>query len=323
MLGSLAAFLGVAAVVIVTPGPDTALTVRNTLLGGRRGGIATAAGVATGQGTWALFSAAGVAALLQQSQPAFVALRIAGAGYLVYLGLRVLAGALGTRPAHPLEVDGDGTLGRPGAAYRQGLISNLVNPKMVVFFVSLLPQFTGSHASFMALPPPPPDSPLHRRRQRCGARDARTAPGKRRPLTADAATLGGALNRSGQCAFDDEHSLGPTDVAPPERDELTAPQAGVRGDAQKLAELAVLVTQRLGDLGRLVGPGDPPRPGLRRASKCSTCSTVKTSIRPGPSSRRLGVAAAGFSVSPELARWFRHASARSRNVGPAARCVSS
>ena len=70
---------------------------------------------------------------------------------------------------------------------------------------------------------------------------------------------------SGERAFDDEHSLGPADVAPPQRDELASPQTGVRGDTQELAELAVLVAQRLGDLGRLVGPGDPPCPGLRCA----------------------------------------------------------
>ena len=65
------AFLGVSAVVIVTPGQDTALTIRNALAGGRRGGVFTAAGVATGQATWTIAAAAGVAALLQASEPAY------------------------------------------------------------------------------------------------------------------------------------------------------------------------------------------------------------------------------------------------------------
>ena len=81
-------FLLVALVVIVTPGQDTALTIRNTLLGGRRDGVLTAAGVATGQAVWAVAAAAGVAALLVASEPAFVALRVVGAAYLVWLGAR-------------------------------------------------------------------------------------------------------------------------------------------------------------------------------------------------------------------------------------------
>ncbi len=146
--GQFAAFLGVSALVIVTPGPDTALTIRNALCGGRRGGVATAAGVASGQATWALFTAGGAATLLRASQPAFLTVRLAGAGYLVYLGTRTLIGALrARRPAHASA----GGRVSPAAAYRQGLLSNLGNPKMMVFFLSLLPQFTGAHASFATL----------------------------------------------------------------------------------------------------------------------------------------------------------------------------
>jgi threonine/homoserine/homoserine lactone efflux protein len=137
------AFLVVALVVIVTPGQDTALTIRNTLLHGRRGGLLTAAGVATGQAAWALAAGAGLAALIVASRPAFVALRVAGAAYLVYLGVRALWSAVsgaghGTRAA-----------GRH-APFRQGLLSNLGNPKMAVFFTSLLPQFAASFASLVA-----------------------------------------------------------------------------------------------------------------------------------------------------------------------------
>ena len=86
MDASLLAFLGIAALVIVTPGPDTALTIRNTLSGGRSGGVGTALGVAAGQAVWTIAASAGLAALLVASAPAFTALRLAGAVYLVWLG---------------------------------------------------------------------------------------------------------------------------------------------------------------------------------------------------------------------------------------------
>lgn len=79
MLESLAAFVAVSAVVICTPGQDTALTIRNTLSGGRRGGIATAVGVSIGQAIWTLAASAGVVALLSASEPAFRVLKLAGA----------------------------------------------------------------------------------------------------------------------------------------------------------------------------------------------------------------------------------------------------
>src|SRR5437763_16185422 len=89
----LLAFLGVAAVVIVTPGPDTALTIRSVLACGRRAGVLTALGVSTGQAVWTLAATAGVAALLQASEPAFLALRLLGAAYLVWLGCETLVRA--------------------------------------------------------------------------------------------------------------------------------------------------------------------------------------------------------------------------------------
>ena len=142
MIGHLAAFLLVAVVVIVTPGQDTALTIRNTLLGGRRGGVRTTAGVAAGQATWTLAASAGVVALLRASEPAFVAVRLLGAAYLVYLGLQTLL-----RRGEPPP----GVGGSSRRAFRQGLLSNLGNPKMAVFFTSLLPQFGSSFAALVAL----------------------------------------------------------------------------------------------------------------------------------------------------------------------------
>ena len=148
MTGDLAAFVGVSAVVIVTPGPDTALTVRNTLWGGRRSGLLTAAGVASGQTAWALATAVGVAALLRASEPAFVALRLVGSAYLVYLGAHALWAALRGSPPS----DDAGAQRRAGGrSFRQGVLSNLSNPKMGVFFLSLLPQFAGSGRTVVLL----------------------------------------------------------------------------------------------------------------------------------------------------------------------------
>ena len=145
-MAGLAAFLGIALLVIVTPGQDTALTVRNTLLGGRRGGVATALGVASGQACWTLAASAGIAALLVASEPVFEALRLVGAAYLVYLGLHALRDAV--RQCSREAAEGTRT---PGSTYRQGLLSNLGNPKMALFFTSLLPQFANSFWGLLAL----------------------------------------------------------------------------------------------------------------------------------------------------------------------------
>jgi threonine/homoserine/homoserine lactone efflux protein len=141
------AFLGVSAVVIVTPGQDTALTIRNTLAGGRRSGVFTALGVATGQATWTLTAAAGIAALLGASEPLFLTVKLLGAAYLVFLGAQTLVAAVRRRGGHASAFAGRRTTAR--GSFRQGVISNLGNPKMAVFFTSLLPQFGGT--SFAAL----------------------------------------------------------------------------------------------------------------------------------------------------------------------------
>lgn len=146
MLTNLLLFAGVSLVVIVTPGPDTALTVRNALLG-RRSGILTAVGVGTGQLAWALLTACGVASVLAAHQGALTVLRLAGAAYLVGLGAHALWASWHspstTPPPRP----------RHGArrSFAQGLVSNLANPKMAVFFLSLLPQFAGPDPTLPAL----------------------------------------------------------------------------------------------------------------------------------------------------------------------------
>jgi threonine/homoserine/homoserine lactone efflux protein len=150
VLTQLVAFFGVSVVVICMPGPDTALAIRNTLVGGRRCGVMTALGVSAGLATWSLAASAGVAAVLRASEPAFFALRLAGAAYLLFLGAQALRAAIVGR-GDPVDAPPAARMA-PAAAFRQGLISNLSNPKIAVFFTSLLPQFAPSGgASFIVL----------------------------------------------------------------------------------------------------------------------------------------------------------------------------
>jgi len=142
-MSSFLAFLAISLVVIVTPGPDTAITIRNTLFGGRLGGVFTALGIASGQIIWALATSAGIVALLVASEPLFLTIKYAGAAYLIFLGIQALGQAF--RPAPRREADLLALLSKLRltalSAFRQGLISDLGNPKMAVFFASLLPQF--------------------------------------------------------------------------------------------------------------------------------------------------------------------------------------
>lgn len=143
MIVSFTAFLIVSAIVIITPGPDTALTIRNTILGGRAAGLLTALGVGSGQAIWAVAASLGLTALLTSAEPIFLAIKYAGAAYLIFLGAQALRSALfpstNSRAFGPLAASTNRL--RPAVAYRQGIISNLGNPKMVVFFASLLPQY--------------------------------------------------------------------------------------------------------------------------------------------------------------------------------------
>ena len=151
-LASFLAYVGVAALVICTPGPDTALTIRNTLFGGRAGGVLTAFGVATGLSIWALATSLGLVALLVASEPVFRAIQYAGAAYLIWLGIMALREAFRRQGTSAAAAEPP-TLRRlaPATAYRQGLISNLGNPKIAIFFASLLPQFAAGGGSFSTL----------------------------------------------------------------------------------------------------------------------------------------------------------------------------
>ena len=135
-----AAFVGVSAFLIVTPGPDMALVTRNALAGGGRAAAFTAVGVGLGILAWAVAAALGVAALLNGSAPAFTLLKLAGAAYLILLGVRALLSSTAADAAKSAEPASGRAIGA-GEALRQGALGNLLNPKAGVIFVSILPQF--------------------------------------------------------------------------------------------------------------------------------------------------------------------------------------
>ena len=131
----LAGFIAVATLVVVTPGPDMTLVARNTFAGGRPSGLATSAGTCSGLLVHATAAALGLSAVLLASSQAFTVVKIAGAAYLIFLGIRTILGARReTSFRNGAKVD-------PWAAYRQGILTNVLNPKVAIFFLSLLPQF--------------------------------------------------------------------------------------------------------------------------------------------------------------------------------------
>ena len=137
-----AAYLAVSAILIVTPGPDTALVTRNALRSGRRAASLTTFGIGAGSLVWAVTSVLGVAVLLERSVVAFTLFKLAGAAYLGYLGLRSLVGSLraGRRPRPGTPIPDRKVLsGR--AALWQGLLGNLLNPKAGAIFATVMPQF--------------------------------------------------------------------------------------------------------------------------------------------------------------------------------------
>jgi len=140
-------FIGVAIAVVVIPGPDMALVARNVFRYGRSAGIATSLGICTGILGWGIAAVLGIATLLAASSVAFTALKVIGAAYLIYLGISTL------RSHDAFDVRGSsGTARLPaGQAYLQGLVSALVNPKLGVFFLTLLPQFIGPDEPAAAL----------------------------------------------------------------------------------------------------------------------------------------------------------------------------
>jgi threonine/homoserine/homoserine lactone efflux protein len=127
--------------VLLMPGPDLLLVLRNSAIGGRHGGAATAAGTVTGLLVHATGAALGLSALLAASAEAFTVVKLIGAGYLLYMGVQSLRAAAAR--AHDVGAGPTGTaaeqLGRQ--AFRQGLLTNVLNPKIAAFFLAFLPQF--------------------------------------------------------------------------------------------------------------------------------------------------------------------------------------
>ena len=133
------AYVLVSAVLIVTPGPDMALVARNAVGGGYPAARSTAFGVGLGILLWGLFSALGLAAALATSAALFTGVKLAGALFLVALGLRSLWAAARRAPQA-----GEPSRAAPAGARRlfaQGLVGNLLNPKAGAIFVAVVPQF--------------------------------------------------------------------------------------------------------------------------------------------------------------------------------------
>jgi threonine/homoserine/homoserine lactone efflux protein len=133
------AFAAVAAIVTVTPGLDTVLVLRVVAVSGRGAALCAAGGIGLGCLFWAGASGLGITAILTASQLAYNVLRLAGAAYLFWLGVRALKPARHRdMPDAPAQRP---NLERPLAAFRRGLLTNLLNPKIGVFYLSILPQF--------------------------------------------------------------------------------------------------------------------------------------------------------------------------------------
>lgn len=148
MIDHFFAFIGIAVLVIVTPGSDTALVIRNALVGGHRAGVVTSVGVVTGQAIWTLLTSTGGVALLRTSALVLTVIKFAGAAYLVSLGIQALGSALRLKVKAGPPDDGSPGSMFYSVAFRQGVINNLANPKSLLFFASLMPQFIlpGRHA---------------------------------------------------------------------------------------------------------------------------------------------------------------------------------
>jgi threonine/homoserine/homoserine lactone efflux protein len=131
-------FLAFAVVLVLIPGPDFAVVTKNTLVGGHRRGRWTALGVSNSnlvQGTAAAF---GLSALIMKVQPLFEAIKWAGVAYLAYLGVQAIRSA---RRGQYAPLEGDGTERQTVAGWRQGFLSNITNPKVLIFYLAVLPQF--------------------------------------------------------------------------------------------------------------------------------------------------------------------------------------
>ncbi|MFI6738278.1 LysE family translocator [Nonomuraea sp. NPDC050451] len=140
------AFGGVVLLGAMSPGPDFAVVVRRSAVSGRLHGMAAATGIAVGVFVWVAASTTGIAALLAASATAFTVVKVVGAAYLLYLGAKALRSALRTGGKLELELPDPARRGT-WAAFAEGLLTNVLNPKAALFFVALVPQFVSSGAS--------------------------------------------------------------------------------------------------------------------------------------------------------------------------------
>ena len=129
----------VVALLTITPGVDTALVLRSAAVAGRTRAWGAIAGIGCGTLSWGALTAVGVSALLAASQIAYTIVRLAGAAYLIYLGLRLLWSAI--RGHVGTTAVTTGVADTFGAGWRQGLFTNLLNPKVGAFYLAILPQF--------------------------------------------------------------------------------------------------------------------------------------------------------------------------------------
>ncbi|MGP3915790.1 LysE family translocator [Nonomuraea sp. 10N515B] len=139
--GSVWSFAAVVALLTITPGLDTALILQTSLVAGRRPAWGVTLGIQLGTLLWGVLTAAGLSALLAASQPAYTALRWAGAAYLVWMGLRMVL----TRH-DPKELPEQLQEVGFGKGFGRGLMTNLLNPKVGAFYVAMLPQFIPDEA---------------------------------------------------------------------------------------------------------------------------------------------------------------------------------
>lgn len=135
---SYSTYLVFVVLVVIAPGPDTMVTLKNALAGGVRGGLLATAGIFTGNLVQGTAVALGLGTLIVRSQPLFLTLRWAGVGYLCYLGIQAL---LAARRGDYRRVDELGARTRGFRRWREGFLSNITNPKVLALFLSVLPQF--------------------------------------------------------------------------------------------------------------------------------------------------------------------------------------
>lgn len=135
---ALLAFIGVSILLAITPGPDMAVVTKNALAHGRRGVFLTTAGIGLALVIWVIATAVGLSAVLKASANLLFVLKLVGAAYLAYLGVRTLIESR-HRPGDLLAAAPPPAAAH--AVFRQGFLSAITNPKLGVFFVTFLPQF--------------------------------------------------------------------------------------------------------------------------------------------------------------------------------------